>query len=618
MKGVLIGADILKLENEYKLLEINTDADLFWPDVPFIDLEPLFTYLVNNQYTKFVMIYKNSRIVDGIVNLFETKCNELSIVFSTILIPNNSVTIPSITEELNTFYLRCAYDVTAIIDDTYCRDKSELTKVLFDSNNESILPKTYVKYTEDNSILDNLTELVDNTLSPNLLAKKILPDFNRVDYPAFYNVTSSIQLNDLKSGLPNDIMLQEFKINPNLDSANKINDVIRLNFVLLSDIETILPISITTTSNQIPLDESIITYTNNRLDNKWRAMYFSNPNYLNFGVPGNYEVIKIVDGNEEIVDIETLNIGDTIKSVRLPNLSPSASSTETLNWSVPLDGLDTITYETSSVNFITNKPYEGWLTTITYGDGVISGSTTLANSELLVIRSSDDDNIRFATAGAVTLNDYVVTTNQTSLPIISKENVWYSGNITVLDIEPDDVFVAGTTYNDINKNTIGDILLHNKCHQYPYCCFSETTLISMDGGINKQIKDIVVGDLVWSFNFNTNQKELNKVVEIISPVLDDIVEIKFKNGVSILNTFDHPYYNVDGKLISYSPEKTMEWYKGEIIKMDTDSICIDIDGNSIEIESITEIISPIQTYNLFVENNHNFYANSVLVYDEQK
>ena len=617
MKGVLIGADILKLENQYKLLEINTDADLFWPDVPFIDLEPLFTYLVNNQYTKFVMIYKNSRIVDGIVDLFEAKCNELSIVFTTILIPNNSVTIPSITEEPNAFYLRCAYDVTAIIDETYCKDKSEVIKLLFDSNNESIIPKTYVKYTEDDSILDNLTELIDNNLSPNLIAKKILPDFNRIDYPAFYNVTSSIQLNDIKSALPNDVMLQEFEINPNLDSTNKINDVMRLNVVLLSDIETILPISITTTSNQIPLDESIITYTNNRLDNKWRAMYFSNPNYLNFGVPGNYDVIKIVDGNEEIVDIETLNIGDIIKSVRIPNLSPNDTSTETLNWSVSLDGLDTITYETSSVNFITNKVYEGWLTTITYGDSIISGSTTLANSELLVIKSSGDDNIRFVTAGAVTLNDYVVTTNQTSLPIISKENVWYSGNITVLDIEPDDVFVAGTTYNDINKNTIGDILLHNKCHYYPYCCFSENTLISMDG-LNKQIKDVAVGDLVWSFNFSTNQKELNKVLEIISPVLDDIVEIKFKNGVSILSTFDHPYYNVDGNLISYSPEKTMKWYKGEILKMDTGSVCIDIDSNSIEIESITEIISPIQTYNLFVENNHNFYANSILVYDEQK
>ena len=62
----------------------------------------------------------------------------------------------------------------------------------------------------------------------------------------------------------------------------------------------------------------------------------------------------------------------------------------------------------------------------------------------------------------------------------------------------------------------------------------------------------------------------------------------------------------------------MKWYKGEILKMDTGSVCIDIDGNSIEIESITEIISPIQTYNLFIENNHNFYANSILVYDEQK
>lgn len=617
MRSVLIGADILKLENGYKLLEINTDADLFLPDVPYMDLDPLFTYLVDNEYTKFVMIYKKKHIADGIADLFEARCNELSIEFSTISIPANSVTIPSITDEPNTFYLRCAYDVSAIIDDTYCRDKSEVANLLFESNNEDVLPKTYVKYTGDDSILDNLSELVNNGISPNLIAKKILPDFDRINYPAFYNITSSVQLDTLKSELSDDVMLQEFEINTNLNPAGKISNVIRLNVVLLSDVETIIPIGISITNNQLPLDTSVVTYTNNRLDNKWRAMYFSNPNYLGFGVPGNYEVIKIVDGIEEVVSIETLSIGDTIKSVRFPNLSLSASVQETLDWYISSDSLDTITYETSSVNFITNKEYQGWLVDIAYGDGTISGSTILANSELLVISSSVNNDVRFVSAADVTLNDYIITTNEIALPITSKENVWYSGSIIILDIEPDDVFVAGTMYNDITKNNVGNILLHNKCHYYPYCCFSETTPISMDG-IDKQIKDVVVGDLVWSFNFDTNQKELNKVSEIVSPIQDDIVEIKFKNGTSILNTFDHPYYNVDGKLISYSPEKTMEWYKGEILKMDIGSVCIDINGNNVEIESITEIVSPIQTYNLFVENNHNFYANSILVYDEQK
>ena len=57
MKGVLIGADLLKLENEVKFLEINTDVDLFATDVPYLELDGLFTHLVNNSYNKLVFIF---------------------------------------------------------------------------------------------------------------------------------------------------------------------------------------------------------------------------------------------------------------------------------------------------------------------------------------------------------------------------------------------------------------------------------------------------------------------------------------------------------------------------------------------------------------------------------
>jgi len=40
---------------------------------------------------------------------------------------------------------------------------------------------------------------------------------------------------------------------------------------------------------------------------------------------------------------------------------------------------------------------------------------------------------------------------------ISRE--WYSGTMTVLDIEPIDVFIAGTDTNEIMHNTI---IVHNK------------------------------------------------------------------------------------------------------------------------------------------------------------
>jgi hypothetical protein len=500
MKSVLIGADILKLENGYKLLEINTDADLFLPDIPYLDLGPLFTFLETNSYNKLVIIYKRKHISQDVINLFQEKCNEKSITLQTIVILNNSVTVPSITEEPNAFYLRCAYDVTAIIDDTYCRDKSEVVKLLFDSGNQSILPKTYVKYSEDGSILDNLTTPISNAPSPNVIAKKILPDFDKLNFPAFYNIQTSEELTDLKTGTSDSVMLQEYQINNNLSSDGQISDVIRMTIVLLSDVETIIPLGVTITNNQLPLDTSKITYTGNKLDNMWKAMYFSNPNLLGMGVPGFYEVIKVSEGNEETTTIENLVAGDIIKSARLSNLSVDATMESTLEWSATGSLSDIISYETASVRFITKTPYQGWLTNLEYGNNEVSGSSLLGSAEVLLISSSVSGSITFETAYETTLNDSVITTQNLMLPVTKKENVWYSGSVVILDIEPADVFVAGTSTNEISRNTVGDILLHNKCTWSGFCCFTEDTKVATENG-DVLIKDIKVGDMVWSFNF---------------------------------------------------------------------------------------------------------------------
>lgn len=617
MKSVLIGADILKLEDGYKLLEINTDADLFLPDIPYLDLDPLFTYLTDNSYTKFKIIYKKKHIAPPVLDLLEAKCIENLIEFSSLLIMDNSVTIPAIIEEADTFYLRCAYDVTAIIDDTYCRDKSEVVKLLFDSNNHSILPKTYVKYTGDSSVLDNLSDVVDNGVSPNVIAKKILPDFDKTNYPAFYNISSSLELSTLKTSLPDDVMLQEFEINPNLSADGQISDVIRLTVVLLSDVETIIPLGITITNNQLPLDTSIITYTDNKLDTMWKPMYFSNPTLLGYGVPGHYEVIKIVDGSEQIVTIESLNVGDTIKSIKLPNLSTSASMQDTIDWATTQNEFSSASYETASVHFITKTSYQGWMTNIEYSNGDVSGSSLLSNNEILLISSSVTNNIKFETAYDVVINDLVITSDNLMLPITQKENVWYSGSIVILDIEPADVFVAGTDLNEISKNNVGNILLHNKCAWSGFCCVDENTIISTND-MNKPIKSISVGDLVWSYNFNTNTKELKEVIGIVSPIHDSIVDIQFSNGSVVKSTFDHIYYNADGNMISYEPEKTKQWYNGEVEKIKIGDKCLDEDGNEIEVISIIEEFSTTQTYTLFIKDNQNFYANGVLVYDEEK
>ena len=52
MKSVLIGADIIQTSEGYKLLEINTDTDLYTSDLPYLELDPLFDYLTQNSFTK--------------------------------------------------------------------------------------------------------------------------------------------------------------------------------------------------------------------------------------------------------------------------------------------------------------------------------------------------------------------------------------------------------------------------------------------------------------------------------------------------------------------------------------------------------------------------------------
>jgi hypothetical protein len=94
--------------------------------------------------------------------------------------------------------------------------------------------------------------------------------------------------------------------------------------------------------------------------------------------------------------------------------------------------------------------------------------------------------------------------------------------------------------------------------------------------------------------------------------------VEFSNGNSNKNTFDHPYYTIEGSLSSYLPERTKEWYNGNVNQLSVGTTCLDENNNGVEITSIKENLNNIQTYTLFVEDNKNFYANGILVYDEEK
>ena len=220
MKAVLLGLDYLDLPNGLKFLEMNTDT--YIPDTAYasFDFDALESHLVSTGYTKFRLIYKSEHTTPIFVQKLETICTNNSITFEPVTVSYDSITIPSFDDNSTDFTLRLSYDITAIIDDTYARDKKELLSLIFNGNQTDLIPKTY--FTADTETFDNLNNLIDNGNNPNVIVKKSLPDAEKKQYPKFHKLTTEEELTAVKSSLGVDFIAQEFEtIFPKYVSTNK-------------------------------------------------------------------------------------------------------------------------------------------------------------------------------------------------------------------------------------------------------------------------------------------------------------------------------------------------------------------------------------------------------------
>ena len=144
----------------------------------------------------------------------------------------------------------------------------------------------------------------------------------------------------------------------------------------------------------------------------------------------------------------------------------------------------------------------------------------------------------------------------------------------------------------------------------------------------KHISELEVGDMVMSYNFETNSVEEVEILKIEKPTHSDLVvyyfedmeDIQYTHGnTSTVNrglsiTKDHPIYKEDGTMVCLDTAKAKELYgldaeeiqKGDRIRF-MDSIKV-VDKY---------LVSPdeTETYTILTKNN-NFYAGGVLVHSE--
>jgi hypothetical protein len=458
MKSVLLGVDFLNLDGQMKFLEMNTDV--YIPNISYdsFDFNALETFLITNSFTTFRVIYKIEYTASEFITRLNSICNSNNIIFENVPVAVDSITIPFFEDLETEFTLRISYDITALIDDVYCRDKKELLSLIFNNNETDLIPKTYFK--KDETTFDNITNLVDNGVHPNLIIKKSLPDFEKNNFPEFHKLSTEEELTSIKSSLNTDLIAQEFQYNPNNLWNGKIRDHIRYWLILCSDAETTIDFGGYISSNALPLDSQYVSYSGTMLNDESRILYFSNPSRTGVGIPSLYETVKIVDGQEVVVSIDEIEIGDTVKALQLPGLSDTSNTQGAMNWVYSGSHTD-ITYTTASVVVKLVETVDEWFIKVNYNVSGQSNSMLVNLVELVLTCDVDGNNLTFKATSELTSNDYIVISNSIIADVTSIEYERFSGNVVKLNIEPGDVFLSGTNSNGVGHTIANNFIIYN-------------------------------------------------------------------------------------------------------------------------------------------------------------
>ena len=134
---------------------------------------------------------------------------------------------------------------------------------------------------------------------------------------------------------------------------------------------------------------------------------------------------------------------------------------------------------------------------------------------------------------------------------------------------------------------------------YVYC-FVKGTKVKTENGF-KNIEDIKIGDKVYSYNLNNNSLELKKVLNTIKS-----------------NTIDTYKVTIGGKTVEMSPKHQLYiidkgWVRA--YNLNVNDKLLDVNGKQVSISKIEYIKydSPIDTYNLTIEGNNNYFVTDIQV-----
>lgn len=168
------------------------------------------------------------------------------------------------------------------------------------------------------------------------------------------------------------------------------------------------------------------------------------------------------------------------------------------------------------------------------------------------------------------------------------------------------------------EQTLDSVIVPNGIYGTHVCCFDPGTKILMADKTLKNIEDVIIGDVVISYNEETDEFEESPVVNtIVKHNSDDLVYVVLSDGTEIGMRAYHPLLTTDGwKSLRPELAETVVDVKGDVSLLEAGDTLVCFDENKTIKEIITrETIANYDTYNLTVAKNHNYIANGVVAHN---
>ena len=155
-----------------------------------------------------------------------------------------------------------------------------------------------------------------------------------------------------------------------------------------------------------------------------------------------------------------------------------------------------------------------------------------------------------------------------------------------------------------------------------FCIYEDIPVNVPNGLIN--VNKLNIGDLVKSYNFETQQVEEVPILDIKKPTHENLIKVTLDDSnrgddwkQEIILTTDHPIYTKDGTMVSDNPELAKSRYDIESNKLKVNDLVMVLGKYYANVINIEEFKGEHNTYTILTKND-NFYADGVLVSSELK